>query len=207
MSAAGTTSTLCTVSPLICMPRIAVACAFASAASLPSLTPPALPRPPVWTCALTTTVPPSRLAIASTSAGVAATSPSGVGTPAALMSARAWYSWRFTSVPRDGGPRQPGQRRGSFGQRGDHRASAAFPDELRRRFDLGSDAPLLQLPAGEHPFGLGEGHLRDLLLGREPPVAIHGIDAGQDQQDLGPEVAGKDGADPVLVHHRVEPLE
>ncbi len=66
--------------------------ALASAGVLASLTPPALPRPPAWTWALTTTVPPMRRAMASASDGVEATSPSGMGMPAALSSARAWYS-------------------------------------------------------------------------------------------------------------------
>ncbi len=37
------------------MPRIAPACSSVSARSLASLMPPALPRPPIWTWALTTT--------------------------------------------------------------------------------------------------------------------------------------------------------
>jgi hypothetical protein len=54
-----------------------------------SFTPPALRRPPVCTWAFTTTVPPRRRAMASASVGVDATSPSNMGTPAALSSARA----------------------------------------------------------------------------------------------------------------------
>ena len=69
MSAAGVTSTFCTVRPLICMPRIFVAISFASAGVLASFTPPALPRPPACTCAFTTTVPPNCCAIASASLG------------------------------------------------------------------------------------------------------------------------------------------
>ena len=42
----------------------------ASSAPSASLTPPALPRPPTFTCALTTTRPPSRSAIARASSGV-----------------------------------------------------------------------------------------------------------------------------------------
>ena len=71
MSAAGVTSTFCTGSPLMCSARIFAAISFASAGVFASLTPPALPRPPACTCALTTTVPPNCLAIASTSSGVA----------------------------------------------------------------------------------------------------------------------------------------
>src|SRR6266852_9571965 len=103
MSAAGVTSTLRTASPLIVMPRICRACAAASVGSLASFTPPALPRPPACTCALTTTRPPSRVAIARASAGVAVTSPAGTGTPNSRSSALAWYSWIFTGA-RSGRP-------------------------------------------------------------------------------------------------------
>jgi hypothetical protein len=89
ISAAGTTSTLCTVSPLICIPRIFEAISAVSAGVLASFTPPALPRPPACTWAFTTTTDSSRRLSASASLGVAATSPSGIGTPAALRSARA----------------------------------------------------------------------------------------------------------------------
>src|ERR1044071_1888472 len=78
------------------MPRMFPASWRASAASFASLTPPALPRPPACTCALTTTLPPSRRAIASASSAVAATPPSGMAMPAARSTSRAWYSWRFT---------------------------------------------------------------------------------------------------------------
>ena len=72
----------------------------ASPAFRATLTPPALPRPPVCTCALITTLPPSRRAMDSASVGVEATSPSDMGMPAALNRVRAWYSWRFTVPPR-----------------------------------------------------------------------------------------------------------
>ena len=47
----------------------------ASSGVCASLMPPALPRPPVWTCALIATSPPKRSAIAAASSGVVATSP------------------------------------------------------------------------------------------------------------------------------------
>jgi hypothetical protein len=81
ISAAGVTSTLFTVSPLICMPRIFDATSRASDGVFASFTPPALPRPPACTCALTTTVLPNRRANASASVGVFATSPTGTGMP------------------------------------------------------------------------------------------------------------------------------
>ena len=46
-----------------------------------TLTPPALPRPPTLTCALTTVTPPSFSAAARTSSGVSATMPGRTGTP------------------------------------------------------------------------------------------------------------------------------
>jgi len=60
---------LWTVWPLMSMPRMSVARATASSASAASLTPPALPRPPTFTCALTTTRPPRRSAMARASSG------------------------------------------------------------------------------------------------------------------------------------------
>src|SRR5689334_6948333 len=77
------------------MPRICAAACSARSASSASLMPPALPRPPACTCALTTTRPPSRCAIARAWAGVSATSPFGTATPNSRSSALAWYSWIF----------------------------------------------------------------------------------------------------------------
>ncbi len=74
------------------MPIICVASASASTADVASFTPPPLPRPPAWICALTTTVPPSRRAMSPASDGVCATSPRGTGTPCLARMAFAWYS-------------------------------------------------------------------------------------------------------------------
>ena len=57
MSAAGATSTLRTVMPLMSMPRIELATRSASSVLAASFTPPALPRPPTRTWALMTTDP------------------------------------------------------------------------------------------------------------------------------------------------------
>ena len=67
MSTAGATSTLRTVCPRMSRPRIAAAASRASAGVRASLMPPALPRPPVCTWALTTTGPPAAWASASAS--------------------------------------------------------------------------------------------------------------------------------------------
>ncbi len=61
-------------------------------ASAASLTPPALPRPPVSTWALTTTGPPSSSAAARASAGVVASLPSETGIPTRRNSSLPWYS-------------------------------------------------------------------------------------------------------------------
>src|SRR5882762_4287905 len=103
MGEASSTSTLRTLMPsggvcgvLSIMPRIWRAATSAPVGSSASLTPPALPRPPACTCALTTTLPPSRCAISRARAGVSATSPFGTATPNSRSSALAWYSWIFT---------------------------------------------------------------------------------------------------------------
>src|SRR5512144_805377 len=77
------------------MPRICRAAVSAPAGSAASFTPPALPRPPACTWALTTTRPPSRSAIARAWTGVSATSPLGTGTPNSFRMALPWYSWIF----------------------------------------------------------------------------------------------------------------
>jgi hypothetical protein len=81
MSAAGATSTVLTVTPLMSSPMISRARASASAGSAASFTPPALPRPPTSTWALTTTGPPMRSAAARASSGEVAVSPASNGTP------------------------------------------------------------------------------------------------------------------------------
>jgi hypothetical protein len=63
-------------------PSMPAAAAATSATDFTTLTPPALPRPPACTCALTTqTEPPRRSAASTASSGVAATKPVGTGMP------------------------------------------------------------------------------------------------------------------------------
>ena len=95
------TMTRCTVWPLMSMPRISAGRAPRSPrGECASLTPPALPRPPVLTWALTTTVPPpSRSAATRASSGVVATTPPSTGTPCLSKRSRAWYSNRSTLTP------------------------------------------------------------------------------------------------------------
>src|SRR5579883_1766396 len=84
---------------------MALALARASSAPRATLTPPPLPRPPAWICALTTTTsePVSRwmAAIASSaSASESAGRPLGTATPRRRRSSLAWYSWIFKLVLR-----------------------------------------------------------------------------------------------------------
>src|SRR5580765_5545839 len=82
------------------LPSIAAAAALTSSGVLQSLTPPALPRPPAWICALTTHCsPPSALAASAAASGVAATFPAGTGMPYVANNSLAWYSWKFMRAP------------------------------------------------------------------------------------------------------------
>src|SRR5919106_2626554 len=99
MSLASVTSTRRTRWPLMSMPRMAWAFSAVSSGDSASLTPPALPRPPVFTCALTTTRPPICSAAARACSTVSATTPGSTGTPCAAKSSFAWYSIRSTLRP------------------------------------------------------------------------------------------------------------
>ena len=92
------TSTVATRCSPIVMPRMLPAAALAAAASAASLMPPALPRLPVGTCALTTHGPILRAAV-SASSGVRASAPSGVAMPAARNSGLAACSSKFKCPP------------------------------------------------------------------------------------------------------------
>src|SRR5439155_303874 len=73
-----------------------ISTAFASDGDLATLMPPAFPRPPACTCALTATDAPIAFAALSASSGVVARRPSGIGMPARWRICFAWYSWTFT---------------------------------------------------------------------------------------------------------------
>ena len=65
-----------------CMPSIALAFSRTSSIERDSFTPPPLPRPPAWICALTThTLPPSCFAAATASSTLKHGTPRGVATP------------------------------------------------------------------------------------------------------------------------------
>src|SRR3954453_14139947 len=110
MSLAWATITRRVMWPLMSSPRMSSARARALSGSSASLTPPALPRPPVFTWALTTTGALISRAIASACSGVSATPPGSTGTPCAANRSRAWYSKRSTSSHRS--PPAPGPPEG-----------------------------------------------------------------------------------------------
>src|SRR5690606_23304388 len=117
------------------MPSISEASALASAGLLASFTPPPLPRPPAWICALTTvTEVPSSRAAASASSGVFATMPRGVGTPYFRKSSLPWYSWIFIvrETPLEVGGRKPiavHSRRGAHPRRPPRKRGCLLPPE------------------------------------------------------------------------------
>ena len=100
---------------------------MASSTVFTSLTKPALPRPPAWTCALTTTSdspePRMRSVSATASSTVSTIRPGGTGMPASERSCRAWYSWIFMVWRGSGGVRPEGLPRGT-GRRSYPRAEA-----------------------------------------------------------------------------------
>src|SRR5690348_4310815 len=79
------------------MPRILPASSRTSSMDLATFTPPPLPRPPAWICALTTqTLPPIVSAALTASSTENAGMPRGVGMPKRRKISFPWYSWIFT---------------------------------------------------------------------------------------------------------------
>ena len=109
-------------------PRISAARASASSGPSASLTPPAFPRPPVSTCAFTTTGPPSSSAAARASAGVVASRPRETGIPKRASSSFPWCSYRSTA-----GPIYAGRRERILSGDAVRRPAHARPDRLRAR--------------------------------------------------------------------------
>src|SRR4026209_1211700 len=91
------------------MPSSSSAWRRTSAADHASRTPPPLPRPPAWICALTThTLPPSCFAAATASSTEKQAMPLGVGTPNFLKISFPWYSCIFIVVLSSAGTRPAG---------------------------------------------------------------------------------------------------
>src|SRR6185312_7196810 len=78
------------------VPSMPLAAARTSSKLRQNLTPPDLPRPPAWICALTIHwEPPSALAASTAASGELATLPGGTAMPYCANSSLAWYSWKF----------------------------------------------------------------------------------------------------------------
>src|ERR1019366_6403827 len=100
MSEACSTHNRLTTWPLMSRPRMLPAWVRTSSALSASLTPPALPRPPTFTWALTTTGYPDSSACATAWSTVSATPPLEMGMPNRAKYCLPWYSKRSTgSVP------------------------------------------------------------------------------------------------------------
>src|SRR5262245_4950622 len=145
MSEAASIHTSWTVWPRMSMPRIACACSRASAEFLASLMPPALPRPPIWTCALTTHGKPTFSAAATASSTLVAASPDGTGMPWRANSCFPWYSSRSI------------RRAGTVSHTS--RCQNARPHGAAERHPVG------HLRRLRDPHRLGRGHLRRLPKG------------------------------------------
>ena len=141
------------------MPRIARACASASSASFASLMPPALPRPPIWTWALTTTGKPSSSAASRACSGVVACRALGHGHAVlgeqllALVLEQVHVSFRPPALPGDGALRQP-----SAAPTG----ADAINKPERKALPLPKNIDFRQPRGLRHPDRLGDRHLRGL---------------------------------------------
>src|SRR5258705_7439463 len=150
---------------------------FASAADFTSFTPPALPRPPACTCALTTeTLAPSAEsssnAFAAPSASCASR-PRSTGTPCLASSSFAWYSWIFTGPPREdarGPRREPPDPCAAGITRCGAPASAQQPLLLQQREVLADGVGRIR---ERLHVGVGELELDDLLDALLPQHARH----------------------------------
>src|SRR2546426_2832356 len=110
MSEARSIQTRRTMWPRMSMPRILPAWVRTSSTLAANWMPPALPLPPTWTWALTTTGYPMRSATATAPSAVSATSPAETGMPKRAKYCLPWYSKRSMgsgSLPVALGQRDP----------------------------------------------------------------------------------------------------
>src|SRR3954453_1685776 len=189
MSLAWATITRRVMWPLMSSPRMSWARALASSALSASLTPPALPRPPTFTYALTTTRSPMSLAMASACSGVSATPAGSTGKPCEANRSRAWYSKRSTNRHRSPPVMKPPRRalQGAVGRGAHHKMRHPFAAPQHR------PAAPQRVPDDE-----------ELLCAVPQPVAHHrwGRSAAAEPAVVGRERSGAGrrpyvGADPV----------
>src|SRR3712207_514737 len=132
------------------MPTMFAAWRSSSSRSWATLMPPALPRPPICTCALTTHGNPTSSAAARASSTECAFLPRGTGTPCLAKSCLPWYSRRSMS---GGGAYNPAPHAAAQG---------CFLRHLRRL---------------RHARRLGDGRARGLLEGSREG-RIHAVQGG-----------------------------
>src|SRR3954451_14123988 len=208
MSLAWATITRCVMWPLMSSPRMSWARALASSELSASFTPPALPRPPVFTCALTTTGTAISRAIAAACSGVSATPPGSTGMPCEANRSRAWYSKRSTnrhrSPPVTGLPHRPLPRAARRGRH--HRvphpyaAARGLPCRLGLR-GLPSGGGGADVPA--YPVDdLGGGRPR-----REDARDAEALELGDVLLGDDPAAEDDDVVDPALLHEFGQPRE
>src|SRR5205807_8591671 len=87
------------------------------------------------------------------------------------------------------------------------RAAAAGAHEGGRGFDLGAHAAGAELRSGEQVVRGSQVEAPNGALVRGAVSVVHGVDVGQDQQDVGLDVAAEDRGHPVLVDDRVDSFE
>src|SRR4051794_14903931 len=180
MSAASEIRTVWTVWPLMSIPRMLRACVSASSGVAANLTPPALPRPPAFTWALTITGPPSCSAAARACSGVDTTTWAVTGTPYFPNSSFACHSNRSTAGQvtdrRSGGVRR-GHVRGhpvdDLSSGGAGREDLGHP-EILQRGDVG-----VRDDAAAEDDDVGGGPLAEQL---EDATEQRHVRAGQDRQ-------------------------
>ena len=212
MSAAGVTSTFCTVRPLICMPRIFVRDLLRLGRRLAR----ASRRPP---CRGRRRAPaPSRrpcrrtaCAIASASSGVVATSPGGIGTPSPAQNVLGLILVNVHASPlvsrRD---RSFLPRRAPPPGRDSSDVMIARPPVRRTKSTaariFGAMLPSPNAPARPCASASVDRQRAERALLRRAPVGVHRVDVGQDQQQLGAEIARQHRGGEILVDHRVDPF-
>src|SRR4051794_1902641 len=103
-------------------------------------------------------------------------------------------------VERDDGPRLAAEERGRVVDGADRGEAAGLLDEGARRLHLRPHRPLGKR-RGPERFG---GRPADAPLVRRAPVGVDRVDVRDDQQRVGVEVRGEEGARHVLVDHRLD---
>src|SRR5216684_3370854 len=153
------------------MPSIWRARSAACSGLRASFTPPPLPRPPAWICALITLtgLPPaiSSRAAEAASSGVVASFPRGTATPNRERISLAWYSWIFIEAPRR-------RRRYTPPARGASRCTA--PADLRQSVRLAADSPGCAGAAAPRPRADADA--------RRAPALAGGRDRGRGPRQL-----------------------